>query len=409
MVARVGKDALAAVGLNEALMFGLSMMGSGLSAAATAVVSRRIGERSPERASAAVRRLLSLAVWVGLPVGILLAVLSGPLLDLLGATPEVAAIGIPYSRTLLAACPLLLVQFTLFGTFEALGQASRGLRAQIYLVAINLVLCPLLLFGLGPLPGLGLLGAGLASVIARGVGVGYLLWHLLGRDAKLDLRRATKEGVDRLLPLLRITGGAMGQQLPATLCLLLLIRVVAKFGAPAVAAYTLTARLSSMLWLPSWALGQGVAAVVGQSLGAGKPDRAQRVALRTALVNVGYLGIIACVVWVAATPLIAPIARDPEVIAVTARFMRISAISFVPFAVGAVLLGALNGSGETVVPAVVNAICYGVLQLAFAYGLSNWTPLRELGIPLAFTLSQIAAAGAISAVFLRGKWKTARA
>jgi putative MATE family efflux protein len=404
--ARLGSDALAALGFAQALLAVPTMIGGGLMTAAMAIVSRRVGEQRLEAAGASAVQLIWLALGLGLGLGAVLGYFTPELLRLVGASEGVVRIGTSFTRTLLGCCAVELCLSALVGIFQAAGAAALILRAVVILPVL-FALCPVLMFGVGSWTGMGLMGAAVAAMLARACGAAALLGMLFSGKTRLQVRSWRTHPKDRnTTSLLKVAVGGAAQMAGRPVGVLLLMRLIAPFGAAVVAAQTITERLVIMLLLPTSGLAEAVSMIVGQSLGAGRLGRAIRVTWRMAGVN-GALLVVACLLYFLSPHLyLQPFVDDPEVLHQSARFLSVTLPALVPMAVGVMLSSALNGAGDAMTPAVL-VFAGEALLLGLAYFLSRG-PLQALAFPSAFAITQVVSMVVLGAVFLRGKWKTSQ-
>ncbi len=404
-VGQLGPDAVAAVGLTESLIilvFGVAM---GLSMGTTAMVARRIGEGDEEGACVAAGQAVLTALFISAPIGFVGALLAPRLLGWMGATPEIAQ-GWPYTAMLFGGSATIFLLFLNNAIFRGAGDAAIAMRALWISNLINMVLDPCLIFGLGPFPELGLMGAALATTIGRGVGVLFQFWMLARNDGRVQIhRRHLRAEWTVMRRLWRVSVSGMVQFLIATANWLGIMRIVALFGAPTLAAYTIALRLIHFAILPSWGMSNAAATLVGQNLGAGKPDRAERAVWLTGRYNLMFLVGISLVFWVFAESLIAAFISDPEVIPIGVDVLRILSIAQVTAAYTMVIAQAFNGAGDTDTPTIINLIVYWLWQLPLAYTLA-----RPLGFGAPGVFAAVVVAGvtwAITAIvlFRRGRWK----
>jgi putative MATE family efflux protein len=404
-VGRLGADAVAAVGLTESLIilvFGVAM---GLSMGTTAMVSRRIGEGDSEGACLAAGQAVLTAILIAVPIGVVGVLLAPRLLGWMGATPNVAQ-GWPYTAMLFGGSATIFLLFLNNAIFRGAGDAAIAMRALWISNLINIVLDPCLIFGWGPFPELGLVGAAVATTIGRGAGVVFQFWMLAKHDGRVRIhRRHLRVDWDVMRRLWRVSISGMAQFLVATANWLGIMRIVALFGAPTLAAYTIALRLIHFAILPSWGMSNAAATLVGQNLGAGKPDRAERAVWVTGRYNLVFLVGISIVFWVFAESLIASFISDPEVIPIGVEVLRILSVAQVTAAYTMVIAQAFNGAGDTDTPTIINLIVYWLWQLPLAYTLAR--PLG-FGVPGIFTAVVIAGlTWAVTAIvlFRRGTWK----
>jgi putative MATE family efflux protein len=406
-VASLGPDAVAAVGVTEALLTVIFAVAMGLSMATTAVVARRIGEKDPEGAANAAVQAIGLGLIVSLFTGALGALFATPLLRMMGAPAAVIDQGWGYTAWMLGGNATILLLFLINAIFRGAGDAATAMRVLWFSNLINLVLDPCLIFGLGPFPEWGMVGNAVATNIGRGVGVVYQLVLLFrGRGRVVVARRHVRFQVGVMLNLLRLSLGGIGQMLIATASWLGLVRILTPFGAAALAGYTIALRIIIVTILPSWGMSNAAATLVGQSLGAGKPDRAERSVWLTGLYNMAFLAIVTVLFLVFAEPLVRVFTGDPAVIAYGVDCLRVVSLGYVFYAWGMVVVQAFNGAGDTTTPTWINLFCYWMFQVPLAFTLARTLELGPRGVFLAITIAESAMAVVGILVFRRGRWKT---
>ncbi len=405
-VSRLGAEAVATVGMTESMLTFVQTLPMGLSIGATALVSRRIGEKDPERAASAAMQALWLGLLLALPVAAGGILFARPLLSALGASPWVVEHGAAYTRVMLGSTLVLTLLFLISAILRGAGDAATSMRALWLANALNIVLAPCLIFGLGPLPELGVLGAAVATTFGRSVGVLYQLHGLVRGSGRLAIqRRHLRLEPGTLLALLRLSGSALVQSLLIMSSWLVLMRLVSSFGSAAMAGYTIAMRILLFAQQPSWGLSHAAGTLVGQSLGAGDPERAERAAWRASFHTLFLLGAMALGFLVFAEPLVRAFTSEAEVVLHATRCLRIVSCSMVFYAFGTVLPHAFNGAGDTTTPTLINLLCSWMLQLPLAYVLSRTLGLGPSGVFLAIALGYCAL-GTLSAVFFRrGRWK----
>src|SRR6185436_13301970 len=295
-VAHLGAEATATVGLTESLLTLIFAVAMGLSMATTATVARRIGEKDPAGASVAAAQSIILGILISVPIGIAGIVYSPQLLRLMGASEGVIAAGSGYARIILGGNGMIMNQILMNAVFRGAGDASISMRVLWIANVVNIVLDPCLIFGLGPFPKLGVTGSAIATTIGRGIGVIFQLWILLGGKRRVQLAwRQVRIDFPAMVKMVRISLGGMFQFLVATASWLGLVRIVAEFGDAALAGYTVAIRIVIFAILPSWGMSNAAATLVGQNLGAKKPERAERSVWVTGFANMCFLGGVAVV------------------------------------------------------------------------------------------------------------------
>jgi putative MATE family efflux protein len=290
--------------------------------------------------------------------------------------------------------------------FRGAGDAAIAMRVLWISNLINMVLDPCLIFGWGPFPKLGLAGAALATTIGRGTGVALQFWAMASRDGRVEIRRRhLRLHWDVMKRLLRVSVSGMVQFLIATANWLGVMRIVALFGAPTLAGYTIALRLIHFAILPSWGMSNAAATLVGQSLGAGKPERAECAVWLAGRYNLVFLAGISLVFWFCAETLIGAFISDPVVIAIGVDVLRILSIAQVTAAYSMVIAQAFNGAGDTDTPTLINLVVYWLWQLPLAYTLSRTLGFGAPGVFMAVVIAGVTWAVTGVVVFRRGRWK----
>ena len=405
-VGRLGADAVATVGLTESLLSLVFAVAIGLSMSITAMVARRIGEKDPEDASIAGVQAVILGLTVSLAVGIPSFIFAPRLLQLMGASPDIVATGSGYARIALGGSGAILMLFLNNAIFRGAGDAAIAMRLLWISNIINLVLDPCLIFGLGPFPRLGVTGAALATFTGRSIGVLYQFYRLgRGTERLPSLARHLRVNLKVLWRLIRVSITGILQFAIAHTSWIGLVRIVSTFGAAALAGYTIAIRIVIFVILPSWGLSNAAATLVGQNLGAGKPDRAETSVWRTGFYNMLFLGGVGVILIMFAEPAVRLFTHDPEVIPLAASCLRILSYGNIGYAYGMVMLQAFNGAGDTITPTWVNLFGFWFLEIPLAYWLAIPMYLRSKGVFFSIVIAEgsIALAGIL--LFRRGGWK----
>lgn len=404
-VARLGAEALAAVGITETVLEIIYAIAIGLGMSVTAMVARRIGEHD-ERGAA---RTAVQAIWVGLGVSVLFgvagAIWAPDVLRLMGADDATVALGAPYTRIIYGSMPIILFLFVNNAIYRGAGDAAMAMRSIWLANGINIVLDPLLIFGVGPFPELGLTGAAVATVIGRGIGVLYQFWGL-SRGTRLRVT-AADVGFDAeiTLRLIRVSAGGVLQMLVATASYIGLIRILATFGSTVLAGYVIAIRLVIFIILPSWGLANAAATLVGQNLGAEQPERAERAVWITGLWNMAFMAAITVLFVAYAGPIVRIFTSDPGTAAVGESALRIISYGYVMYAWGMVVLQAFNGAGDTWTPTGVNLVAFWLIQIPLAWVLAHVVGIGHEGVYWAIAVSYSLSALIGLLLFRRGRWK----
>ena len=405
-VAHLGANAVATVGLTESLLSLVFAVGLGLSLSTTAMVARRIGEKDPAGAAVAGVQAIALGLAVSLAIGAPCLLFAPHLLRLMGASPEIVAVGSGYARIALGGSGVLLLLFLNNAIFRGTGDAAIAMRILWVSNIINLVLDPCFIFGLGPFPRLGVTGAAVATITGRSIGVVYQLYRLLrGTERIRILRRQIRINLHVLLRLARVSVTGILQFAIAHTSWIGLVRIVSMFGAAALAGYTIAIRIVIFAILPAWGLSNAAATLVGQNLGAKQPERAEQSVWRTGIYNMLFLGSVGVLFIFFAEPLIRLFSQDPAVVPLGAACLRIVSYGNVGYAYGMVMLQAFNGAGDTVTPTFVYLFGFWLLEIPLAYWLAIPAHLRSNGVFIAIVIAETAIAGASAILFKRGRWK----
>ena len=406
-VSRLGADAVATVGLTESILTIVYTVAMGLGIGATAVVARRIGEKDAEGAAEAAAQAIALGLGVSLAVGVAGAVFARSLLTVMGATPSMLESSVGYAVVMLGGNATVTLLFLTNAVFRGAGDAALAMRMLVVANGINIVLDPCLIFGWGPFPEMGVTGAAVATNIGRGTAVAVQLWVLLSGRSRvaLGLRHL------RVVPVVmwtvcRLGGAGFLQVLIDTSSYIGLVRVISTFGSDALAGYTIGIRILLFAILPAWGLSNAAATMVGQSLGAGKPERAEASVWTAGWYNAVFLGVLGVVFLLGAPRIVGAFTGDLVVGGHAVDCLRIVSTGFLLFAYGLVLTQAFNGAGDTWTPTWINFACFWVWQIPLAWWLAiglGWGP-RGVYVAMTVAFSTLAVLSAF--VFRRGGWKT---
>ena len=405
-VSRLGTDAIAAVGITEAVVTVLFAMSIGLGMGTTAMVSRRIGAKQPDGAASVVGQALWIGAIVSVAIGVFGVIYAEQILRMMGASDSVIITGSGFTAVLLGGSASILYLFLLNAAFRGAGDASVALRSLWLANGLNIVLDPCLIFGLGPFPEMGVTGAAVATTIGRSTGVLYQLWYLFDGRGRLEFHVRHLRIRPRLISrMLIISLGGIGQYFIATTSWIIIMRIVALYGSSAVAAYTIALRMLEFVWLPAWGLGNAAATLVGQNLGAGEPRRAHESAWRAARYNTIFLTGVGVFVVAFAANITALFSSDPDVVRIGSHCLRIMGLGFPMYAVGMVITQALNGAGDTGTPTAINFVCFWLLQIPLAYWLATSISLGPNGAFLAIVISESLLTVLSVIAFRRGGWQ----
>ena len=405
-VGRLGANAVATVGLTESLLSLVFAVGFGLGLSTTAMVARRVGEKDPKGAATAGVQAIFIGLATSLAFGIPSYLYAPRLLRVMGASPEIVALGSGYARIALGGCGAIVMLFLNNAIFRGAGDAAVAMRLLWVSNIINLLLDPCLIFGWGPFPRLGVTGAALATLTGRSIGVLYQFYRLLRGTERIHiLVSQVRVNAGVLLRLLRVSLTGILQFAIADVSWIALVRIVSVFGAAALAGYTIAIRILIFVLLPSWGLSNAAATLVGQNLGANQPERAEQSVWRTGLYNVLFLGAVGVFFVIAAEPVIRLFTNDPAVLPLAVACLRILSYGNVGYAYGMVMLQAFNGAGDTVTPTIVNLFGFWLLEIPLAYVLAIRARFGTTGVYYSIVIAEAAIAAAGVLIFRRGRWK----
>jgi putative MATE family efflux protein len=408
-VGRLGPDAVATVGITESLMTLMYALAIGLSIGAAAVVSRRIGEKDREGAARAAIQSILLGLFVAGLAAILGATFGPRLLRVMGASDEVIRIGSDFARVMLGGSGTVLMLFLINAVFRGAGDAAIAMRVLWFANAINIALGPCLVFGLGPFPELGVTGAAVGTTIGRGSGVLYQLYLLARRGGRIEIRAShLRLDIGVMRSILRISGTATFQNFVGMASWMGLVRILTGFGSAAVAGNTIGIRIILFALLPSFGVSNAAATLVGQNLGAGKPDRAEAAAWRAGMYNTICLSIVGAVFLLFAPQLIRFFTDDPEVARYGVRCLRIVSAGFLFYGYAMVLTAAFNGAGDTRTPTLINIACLWLWEIPLAWALAYPLALGPTGVFVAVSVAFSTMAFVAAWLFSRGTWKAKR-
>ena len=405
-VSKLGPDAIATVGITESMITIVYAVGFGLAMSTTSLVSRRIGEKNPAGAAVAAVQ----AIYTGLVVSLLIAVpgilWAKDLLHLMGANHAIVDGMSGYTRLMLGGNVVIMLLFIINAVFRSAGDAAVAMRILWFANLINMVLDPMLIFGLGPIPALGVTGAAISTTTGRGLAVCYQLYLLLYGKKRIRITR--KELAFRpaiMWKLVKISFGGIAQNIIATSSWIGLVRIISMFGSTVVAGYTIAIRIVVFALLPSWGLSNAASTLVGQNLGAGKPERAERSVWFAARVNMIMLAMIGVVLMVFSEFFIRLFIHETGVVEVGVNSLRIISAGFVAYGAGMVIVNAFNGAGDTMTPARINVFCFWLFEIPLAYILSILAGMEKTGVCTAIVIAETTMTVVAWRMFRKGSWK----
>lgn len=407
-VGDLGATAVATIGLTESLMTVVYTIAMGLAIGAAAVTARRTGEGDSHGAAVATMQALLLGLGASLLMSVVGLAFTDELLGLMGAGPEVIAEGGTYARIMLGGNAAVLFLFLANAAFRGAGDAWIAMRSLWLANAINLVLCPLLVYGIdGWIPALGVTGAGIATTGARAAGAGYVLWRLFRGGGRLHVRKEHFALSPTIMGhIASLSASGTFQMFIGTASWIGLVRVVSTFGSTALAGYTIGIRIIVFAIMPAFGLGNAAATLVGQCLGAGDPNRSEKAVWIAAFYSAIFLGLVGVIFFFAADPIVSLFTKDPEVHAYASLCLKMLSFGYPFFAYGMVVTQAFNGAGDTWTPTWINFGVFWLFEIPIAIWFAITLGVGPRGVFYAITFSFVLLAVVASLVFKRGKWKS---
>lgn len=405
-VSRLGKHAIATVGLTESVLTLVYSLAWGMGMGITAVVARRTGEKDPQGAARAAMQGVLLTVALGVLIAIPGVIYAHDILALMGAEADVLLDGPKYMRIMLGGNVIILLLFAINAIYRGAGDAAMAMRSLMIANGMNIILCPVLIHGVGGWAGFGIMGAAMATTIGRGVGVCYQLFHLFDGRGRITLK-----GMPMLLDpvvmvnIIRVAAGGVIQFILPSVSWIFLSRIVAVFGSGAVAGYTIAVRIMIFSLLPSWGVANAASTLVGQNLGAKQPDRAAKSAWYCGHINMMYMVCVAILFWLTTGWLVSFFTHDQLVADYAISALRILCLGYFFYGYGMVFAQAFNGAGDTMTPTWMNAICFLLIQIPLAWFLSQVLQWGAYGAFSAVPMSESVLAVLSAVLFQRGKWK----
>ncbi|KYP15647.1 MATE family efflux transporter [Flavihumibacter sp. CACIAM 22H1] len=401
------QHAIQTVGLTESVLSLVYAMAIGISMAATAMVARRVGEKDLKGAAHAAMQSLLVGVAMAVLVSGTGLLLAPDILRWMGAEPETVQIGTPYTRLMMGTSLVITLLFLINGIFRGAGNASMAMKSLMIANIANILLCPLLILGWGPIPAMGLIGAALATTIGRGIGVAYQLYHLFGRRSQISLQLAQwMPDWTTIQSLFKIAAPGTAQFIIGSCSWIFLARLVAETGHSAASAgYQTAIRIMVFFILPAWGMSNAAATLVGQNLGAQKPERAVESVHATARYNAIFMGLVMLVFLFASEWVVGFFTQDPEVNRIGTQALRIMSAGFVFYGIGMVMANAFNGAGDTKTPTRINLVGFWFFQIPLAYLLSKTAGLGPQGVFIAIPVAETSITIAAWLLFLKGRWK----
>jgi putative MATE family efflux protein len=405
-VSRLGANAISIAGTTESVITFAYSVSIGLSVSASSLISRRIGEKKPKTAGLTAMQVIYIGFAIAFVISVVSAIFYREILQWMGMSPELINEGALFCQLLFGSTLFLILRIAVNGIFRGSGDAALAMRTLWLANGINILLCPVLIFGLGPIPAFGLTGAALATVIARVAGVGYQGWYLLQGKTIITIGKAQLLVVPSIIKKIvkQATGGTLQYMIPAS-SWMFMIKIVSHFGANALAGYIIAQRVASVATMPAWGIGNAAGVLTGQNLGAKQPDRAVQTVWKAGSVNMCFLVLVAIFWFFAARPIVSVFSDVPEVISYSVLYIQFISMAYILLGYTMVISRALNAAGDIRQVSLLYILMFYITQLPLAWLLGivlNWGPK---GIFIAILFSELVLAIACIAVFKKGNWK----
>jgi putative MATE family efflux protein len=400
--------AIQTVGLTESVLSIVYSLAVGMSMAATAVVARRIGEKNPEMAAKAGMQAILVGCVINVFIGILGFIYAADILLLMGASAQTAEQGTAFTKIMMAGSIVIVLIFLINGVFRGAGNAAIAMRSLWIANLCNIILCPVLINGFGPIPAFGLTGAAIATTIGRGIGVLYQLYNLVSGKGILKVKLAYLiPDLAQIQALLKIATPAIFQFVIASCSWIFLAQLVATTGGDhGSAGYQTALRLMMFFMLPAWGLSNAASTLVGQNLGAKQIHRAEQSVVETAKYSVYFMLLVMVVTFGFGRLFISFFTNDPLIAEVAVKAIYIMSLGYVFYGIGMVLVNAFNGAGDTWTPTWINFFGFWLFQIPFAYLLAKHLNMGATGVFIAVPVAETAICIAGFILFRKGKWKT---
>ncbi len=406
-VSHLGKHATSTVGLTESVITIVYSLAIGVSMAATAMVARRVGEKNPEEATKAGIQAILVSIAITVSISVPGFIFADDILRIMGAEEEAIRSGTNYTRIIMGGSLVIMLLFLINGIFRGAGDAMMAMKSLWLANICNIILCPVLIRGLGPIPAFGLTGAAMATTIGRGIGVCYQLYHLFhgNRIIQFKLKHLTPDWAI-IKSLINIAWPGTLQFLIGSGSWIVLASLVVQTGqSDASAGYQIAIRIVLFFILPAWGMSNAAATLVGQNLGARQPERAEQSVLKTAKYNAIFMGVVSVFFLLLAEWIISFFTQEPMVKKYAIDAMRIVSAGYLFYGIGMVMANAFNGAGDTRTPTVINLFGFWLFQIPLAYLLAKGLGFGPLGVFIAIPVAETAIAIAAWWLFKKGKWK----
>lgn len=402
--------AIQTVGLTESVLSVMYSIAIGMSMAATAMVARRIGEKNPEQASRSAAQVLLVSFVVTFILSVFGVIYAEEILVLMGSKPEAAAYGKDFTRIMMGSSVVIMLLFLINGIFRGAGNAAIAMKSLWIANIANIILCPILIRGFGPVPAMGLTGAALATTIGRSIGVIYQLYHLLVADTQVRiLLRYFKPDYKIIKSIIKIATPGIFQFVIASCSWIFLAQLVATTGGEnASAGYQTALRLMMFFMLPAWGLSNAASTLVGQNMGAGQLVRAEQSVMKTVVYNVIFMVTVSLVFFFLGDFLVGFFTQDVEIKNFAKNALHIMSVGFIFYGIGMVMINAFNGAGDTWTPTWVNLFGFWLFQIPLAYFLSKYSGMGPKGVFISIPVAETIITVIAFILFRKGRWKTVK-
>ncbi|PIF61522.1 MULTISPECIES: MATE family efflux transporter [unclassified Flavobacterium] len=399
--------AIQAVGLTESVITIVYSIAIGISMAATAVVARRIGEKDPVAAAKSGMQAIIIAFVINTIISIFGFIYAKDILLFMGASIEAAEYGLNFTRIMMGGSLCIMLLFLINGIFRGAGNAAIAMKSLWLANICNIILCPILINGFGPIPAFGLMGAAMATTIGRSIGVLYQLYHLFnGRGILKIIPSYFIPDLEQIKALVKIAAPGVLQFVIASCSWIFLAQLVATTGGDhGSAGYQTALRIMMFFILPAWGLSNAAATLVGQNLGAKKIERAEKSVFTTAKYNVIFMAIITVITLFFASSLISFFTNDLIIQKIAVEALQTMCLGYVFYGIGMVLINTFNGAGDTWTPTMINFFGFWLFQIPLAYLLSKYYKMGPTGVFIAIPIAETAITLASIVLYKRGKWK----
>jgi putative MATE family efflux protein len=401
-------DAVATIGLTESVLTLVYSLAMGLGMGVTAMVARRVGEKNIRAASVAATQALIVGLAISVAVGVVGIVFSDNILRVMGASEHLIERHGGYTKWMLTGNITVVLLFLVNGIFRGAGDASIAMRSLWLANTLNIMLDPIFIFGFGPVPAFGVEGAAIATNIGRAVGVAYQLYHLARGSGRIKLLPQLTVNWEVIGRLVRISSGGTGQFLIGSASWIFLVRIMSDFGSAALAGYTIAIRVVIFAILPAWGMANAAATLVGQNLGAGHLERAEKSVWRSAFLNMVFLGLVTVAFFTMAGAILAFFTQDADVLQNGIQCLQVVSLGYIFYAYGMVINQSFNGAGDTRTPMLISFVGFWLFQIPMAYALAKWLGVGTVGVYAAIATAESLMAIAGIIIFRQGKWKLAK-